>query len=373
MFTPSWVSKDTAKEDDGVDATSDWDAPQPADSSATPSATTDDAEGGAAVSSMEMDRDGGDDSNLSNAQKARQMTWGQYWRNSFQRDGRTILITLLVIIGMNIPFVKWAFYPFSVFSTWIHELCHAFAALMVGGTVSKIELFPDTSGLAHYSLPNTDNLKFTTSAGYQGTAVVGMLLLMIRRTKRGPRAGTAALALMMFVSVAIWIRNWFGIIFMLVLGVILSSSAWFLSSFWIRNLYVTMAVTCGFNALTSVVALFGSTGSVNGKDVPSDAAAMADLMNGMSRQMWAIVWLLMALGLGLIGNMFAIPGPEQSADFVICGMCQDWGCFYICNAEGKRLISTIFGKNKGKGGDGADEAGSKSGSKQEAGNESSVV
>jgi hypothetical protein len=372
MFTPSWVTKgkDEAADDAEV---SDWDSPQSPpppgsnDGSSKVNASNTTTEG--VSSSMEMDREG-DNSNLSNTQRARQTTWGQYWRNSFQRDGRTILITLIVIIGMNIPFVQWAFYPFSVFSTWIHELCHAFAALMAGGDVSKIELFPDTSGLAYYALTSTDRLRFTTSAGYQGTAVVGMLMLMIRRTKRGPRAGTAALALMMFVSVAIWIRNWFGIVFMLATGVILAASSWFLSSFWIRNLYVTLSVTCAFNALTSVAVLFGTNGKVNGKDVESDAAAMAGLVDGMSRQMWAIIWLLFAFVLGLIGFLFAVPGPGQSADFVVCGMCQDCGCFYLCNAEGKRLITSIFGKNKGKDGDESTTAG---GSKQESGKESSVV
>jgi hypothetical protein len=278
-------------------------------------------------------------------QAARQKTWGEFWRSSFSRDGRTLLITLVIIVVMNIPYVKWALYPFTIFSTWIHELCHGLAAEMAKGNIIKLEIFPDTSGLCTFSLPNANRTAFVASAGYQGTAVIGMLLLMLRRTKRGPRAGTFAIALMMLISVCIWVRNVFGICFILGMGVLLALAAWKLPSFWIRNLYVVLGVTCTLNAITSIKALFGTNQEVNGNEVSTDAVAMADVKGG-SHTMWALIWMFLALGLALLGFMFAIPGPDEVADFTICGMCQDMGCFYPCNAQGKRLFSTLFGKKE---------------------------
>lgn len=122
----------------------------------------------------------------SHAQAARERTWGQFWSNSFRRDGRTLIIAILVIILMNVPYVKWVLYPFTIFSTWIHELCHTLAALMVGGSVEKLEVFPDTSGLTTFSGVDSNRLAFVASAGYQGTAVIGMLLLLVRRTNEDP-------------------------------------------------------------------------------------------------------------------------------------------------------------------------------------------
>jgi hypothetical protein len=278
-------------------------------------------------------------------QAARQTTWREFWRNVFSNDVRTILITILVIILMNVPYVHWVMYPFTVYSTWIHELCHAMAALMAGGTVEKLELFPDTSGLATAHFTKDDRLPFFASAGYQGTAVIGMLLLMVRRTKRGPRAGTMAIAILMLISVAVWVRNTFGILFLLGMGITLCLAAWFFTSMWIRNLYVVLAVTCVLNAITSVGVLFGDKAKVNGEDVPSDAESMADLTGG-SRTTWASIWLGMALGMALLGFLFAIPGPGESAEFTICGMCQDCGCFYLWNAEGKRFWANMRGTNK---------------------------
>ena len=273
-------------------------------------------------------------------------TWSEFWTASFRRDARTLLVTILVIVIMNVPYIHWIMYPFTIFSTWIHELCHGLAAEMSHGNIIKLEIFPDTSGLCTFTLPaGSKRSAFVASAGYQGTAVIGMLLLLLRRTKRGPRMGTMAIAILMLLSVLLWVRNAFGIAFLLVLSLLLGIAAWWLSSWWIRNLYVVLGVTCALNAITSVSALFGTNQSVNGdEDVPSDAQAMADIQGG-SHTMWALIWLFLALGLAFLGFIFAIPGPDEVADFTLCGWCQDLGCFYICNAQGRRFwTNTILGK-----------------------------
>jgi len=284
-----------------------------------------------------------DDNEQNNA--AERKTWGEYWRDSFRRDGRLILITVLIIVLMNVPYVQWALYPFTVFSTWIHELCHGLAAVMAGGSISKLEIFPDTSGLA-YTVVNPNRRGFVSSAGYQGTAVIGMLLLLVRRTKRGPRSGTMGVAIMMILSVILWVRNPFGVCFILLLGFLLALAAWRLPSGYMRNLYVCLAVTCSLNAITSARNLYGSNHVVNGQESSTDAHTMADLKGG-SAAVWATVWLVLALLLTLAGILFAIPGPDEVADFTLCGVCQDCGLFTICNLKGQRIFSKLFGKKDG--------------------------
>lgn len=237
-------------------------------------------------------------------------------------------MTVLILVCMNIPYVRYALYPFDLFATWIHELCHGMAALMVGGSISQLLIFPDTSGLAYTSVSCCR--PFVSSAGYQGTAVVGFLLLLFRRTKRGPRAGTMLLGLTMVVSVGLWIRNAFGITMILVLGIALGALAWKLPSFWIRNLYVCVAVTTTMNSITNVSDLFGQSQYVNGQPSSTDAQTMADLLGGSS-VLWATAWLLFSLLMTLLGLVFAIPGPDEVADFQCCGVCIDLGLFKICN------------------------------------------
>lgn len=279
--------------------------------------------------------------NSNNEKLASHKTWNDYFREMFQKDGRLLIITIAILLCMNIPIIKWILYPFTIFSTWIHELCHGLSAIVVGGSISKIMIYPDTSGLAYTSLRTaTPNRRgFIASAGYQGTAVIGCLLLLFRRTKRGPRTGTMTIALLMIISCCAWIRNVFGFAFIFCFGVILMGIAWKLPSRYMRDVYIVLAVTCALNAITNIHDLFGANYRINGNidsTCTTDAHTMSDVMGG-SYLFWAMLWLSLAIILTVVGFIFAIPGPDEVADFRCCGMCQDTGCFKFCNYPGQRV------------------------------------
>jgi len=264
-----------------------------------------------------------------------QWNWIQFIKN----DARLLLITLLIIFLINVPFLKWVVYPFTIFSTYIHEMCHGIAAVLAGGKIESLRIYPDGSGLAYTLLPSINGVPkgraFVASAGYQGTAVVGCLLLLLRRTKRGPRACMVLLGLCMVLSVALLIRNAFGIVAISSLGVLLCVSAWKLPSARMRDLYVSIAVTTALNAITSIESLYGSNFVVNGQASQTDAHSMAEVMGG-GRFLWATIWLFMGVLLTLVGLVFCIPGPDEVASFHFCWLCKDWGCFALCNWQRKK-------------------------------------
>jgi len=187
------------------------------------------------------------------------------------------------------------------------------AAIIAGGGISKLEIFPDSSGLAYTYLPNSNGRAFVASAGYQGTALVGFLLLIFRRTKRGPRSGTMIIACTMILSCILWVRNTFGLVFILSMGLVFAGLALMLPSTHIRNLYTILAVTCSLNAIASIHDLFGSNYTVNGQQTETDAHTMADIKGG-SYLMWAGLWLSLACVLTMMGIVLAIPGPDEVAD-----------------------------------------------------------
>ena len=291
----------------------------------------------------EGDCEDGTDSKPATAPEATaDKTWNQYFRESFQRDGRLLLITLALLACMNIPYVRWILYPFDLFSTWIHELCHGVAAILSGGSVDRLEIYPDTSGLAYTTAPS-GRRGFVIGAGYQGTAVAGGLLLLFRRTKRGPRAGTMSVAVAMLLSCLLWVRNAFGFSMVFIIGLVLAGVAWKLPSAHMRTVYVVLAVTCALNAITSVRSLFGDNQQVNGAPSSTDAHAMAEFAGGTSTG-WALLWLFSALASTVVGILFAVPGPDEVADFTCCGVCQDLGLFKCCNYPGQRVVSRLKDK-----------------------------
>merc|ERR1712183_356473 len=128
----------------------------------------------------------------------------------------------------------------------------------------------------------------------------------------------------------IWVRSFFGFFFLFGLGIALGVAAWKLPSTHIRNLYIILAVTCTLNSITSIQVLFGENQVVNGQPSSTDAHMMAVIQGG-NHVMWALLWLVFALFCAAIGILLAIPGPDQVADFAICGVCQDMGLFHLCN------------------------------------------
>lgn len=96
---------------------------------------------------------------------------------------------LLLALGLTalaavLPFGQFLLYPFALFETFVHETCHAMAALVTGGEVLGMNVNWDTSGLTRTM---GGSRLLTSSAGYLGTTIVGAsLLVAARRASRAP-------------------------------------------------------------------------------------------------------------------------------------------------------------------------------------------
>jgi len=78
---------------------------------------------------------------------------------------------------------------------------------------------------------------FVASAGYTGTAVLGMILLLFRRTYRGPTIGIISIGVAILLSCLMYVRNLFGLIFLPIMAVGLILCAWKLKAIHIGYLY----------------------------------------------------------------------------------------------------------------------------------------
>ncbi len=222
----------------------------------------------------------------------------------FVKHERRLLIALLVIVVLsNIPYGHYALYPLSLFSTWVHEMCHGVAALSLGGHIEWLKVFPDTSGLALTGRPaNRLANAYVASAGYVGTAVVGAGLLALRRVERVGRAGVGALGALMLLSVLLWVRNPFGIAAVAAMGGLLLFAGIKLNRENSALLYAFLAAACCLNAFTSIQVLFkGATLRVAGEAVShSDAHSVADALF-LPSWFWAGLWLVLSVGLVGLG------------------------------------------------------------------------
>lgn len=197
-----------------------------------------------------------------------------------------------------------------IFSTWVHECCgHGFMAILVGGSIDKLLIYPDGSGLAYtYTSGETWKRAFVASAGYMGTAFLGGILLLFRRTHRGPTVGTIGIGIVILLSCALFIRNTFGAVTMSVMGVAIVICGWKLKARAVGYLFSFLAATTSFNAIMSIHDLFAPGECyVNGQPRYSDAHTVAELW-GMSYVFWASWWFAFALIMSLIGLIFVFDG-----------------------------------------------------------------
>jgi len=248
---------------------------------------------------------------------------GKPWnvRDIINREWRLIRAILVIVVLMNVPYGRYVLYPFSIFSTWVHEMCHGIAAIMMGGNITKLMIYPDGSGLAYYTYPGgTLRRAFITSGGYSGTATVGGILLLFRRTKRGPRMGICGLAATMLLSCAFFVRNGFGIAFLTAMGLVLIVLGLKLPSQRLRDLFVLLAATCSLNVITSIHNLFGNDCYINGEPSYTDAHTMSEKVF-LPYWFWASVWMIYALFMTSIGFFFAIEDPNhvEEDDLHCCG------------------------------------------------------
>lgn len=240
------------------------------------------------------------------------------WEDFLERNTRLLRVIVVLIIVMNIPFGNLFLYPFVLFSTWIHESCHGLAAITVGGRVEWLNIYADGSGLAYTAVPVNDHVGFArvfvASAGYCGTSFVGGVLLMFRSSRgSGTRVGTGVVGACLIASCALVVRNVFGVVVLLVVGIGLTLCACGASDFWVGETYAALAATTCLNAVTSVRALYSPASStVNGVVRPSDAFSVQEVTH-VSYLVWATLWLLFALSCTALGLLIQYQPPPPAA------------------------------------------------------------
>jgi len=208
--------------------------------------------------------------------------------------------SLLSVILWYTPYARVVAYPMHLFVVFIHEGCHALAALATGGQVTGICIFPDTSGVTGIV---GGWLWLTYSAGYVGTALVGALLVLISSRRGTARPALYVTSGLILVLTLAFIRPWaspFGFVAGLILSGVLGLLASYASpggaSFWLSFL----AVQCCFNALYDLRTLLYITANAH---LQNDAAFMAQHYP-FPAAFWALLWAVIAL-LVLVGTLRA--------------------------------------------------------------------
>jgi hypothetical protein len=209
---------------------------------------------------------------------------------------------LLSVILVFIPGGKYALYPFRLLGTWAHEMGHGLMALVCGGDFQNLELFRDLGGVAHFTYPGgTFTVPLVCAAGLLGPALLGGLVVMLGSRPASARYVTGGLAILLVITLVVWVRNAFGVPAVALLAASLGATA-----VWApESLRLVVAQMIGIQLCLASVGdvnyMFTDYFDRDGQRLASDTQQIAD---HLVLPYWVWGTLIMFASLVILGGAF---------------------------------------------------------------------
>ena len=189
----------------------------------------------------------------------------------------------LALVLPRIPIIgKW----FNLINTAIHELGHALMALVLEGSVKKIELFNDASGTTTTSTKTKFGSFLVAFIGYPFSSVVSYFIFYLLSV--GYEKGVLiAISILFLFMLVLWIRNIYGAIWIIVF------CAFNGYLIYINNVEYIQIVTLLYAVFIAVDALFSALTvlflSVKQKDKAGDATLLKKI-TGVPAFIWGLIF-----------------------------------------------------------------------------------
>ena len=205
---------------------------------------------------------------------------------------RTQLLILFTLLLLSLFF--WdsvVLYPVKLFVVLLHELSHAAAALLTGGSVVEIQIDSRIGGLA---ITQGGWSCLIVSSGYLGSMLLGGAILLLGLRRRLVPALAAAIAVLVLLVTVLFVRNGFGLIFGLLFGASLLAAARWLPAAWLDIVVLYLG---GMSSLYALVDVKEDLLTLEPR--LTDASILAG-MTGIPAIVWGLLWSVISLSVFLL-------------------------------------------------------------------------
>lgn len=193
-----------------------------------------------------------------------------------------LLLTALVFALWQTPVVV----PLKILIVFFHELSHAVATILTGGEVISLSVSADQGGVVW---SRGGNRFLTLTAGYLGSLLIGMGLLVAATRSKADRAIMAGCGVVMLVVAGLYIRDLFALFFAIGTGVAMLLMARFLghaaNDLALRVMGLTSMIYVPYDIFSDTIAR---------SNLRSDARMLAEEFGGTT-MMWGGLWLVLSL------------------------------------------------------------------------------
>ncbi len=203
-------------------------------------------------------------------------------RSGWRRFVLPLAAALCVLAAWDSVFV----WPLRLFVVFLHELSHGLAAVATGGTIVRIELSPAEGGLC---VTRGGSRFFVLSAGYLGSLLWGVLILLAGARGRRDRQAVTALGLLTLVVTLVYVRSLFGFVYGLAAGTAFVAVAYKLPA------SASDAVLVLVGTVSCLYAPWDVASDVLLRDIPGSDAHALGALTGIPAVVWGLFWMAVAL------------------------------------------------------------------------------
>jgi hypothetical protein len=192
------------------------------------------------------------------------------------------LLFIFAVIVLQIPLIS---IPFKWLESYFHEISHGLTAILTGGTIVQIQLFPNGAGLC---TTRGGSSLLISLMGYGGAIIWGGLLFSLASVHRNIARIFSIILLCLFsASILLWVRDLLTLFIVLVLIVLVAAQIKFSSHKALQTMLQVTGLLVLINSLMSPLYLLD--GQARG-----DGAALANITL-IPEIVWVVMWFFSAL------------------------------------------------------------------------------
>ena len=208
-----------------------------------------------------------------------------------EKVGHLILAGVLITFLPSIPLGNYLIYPFTILTTWFHEMGHGLTAMVLGAEFQSLEIFPTGSGIAQSQFdsdPSAVTNALVGAGGPLGPSIFGSILILASSRLKYVRPTLIALAALVGLSTVIWVQGMTGLVVLPVVALALVGLALKASDRLALFAVQFLGVVAALSMFRDWNYLFSYSAVIGGQPMLSDTGAMSEAL-WLPYWLWAIV------------------------------------------------------------------------------------
>lgn len=190
-----------------------------------------------------------------------------------------VAFAVLTIIAWQTEIGTTALMPFTLLSTWWHEMAHGLTAALLGNEFERLVIYSNGSGFAEHSGRLWDvGHAIVAAAGLLGPTIAGCLMIIASRSRRATRLALLGLGAALLVTTLIWVRSVAGWIVLPMFGAAALFIALRGNEKWQRIAVEFLGVQGAVSVYQDLGYLFTPGGNLGGQYILSDTGRIADAL-----------------------------------------------------------------------------------------------